>query len=321
MPSPSAAVSAAAAVACAGFVWALAACCCVGPNVAEASLQGLYAVQPSSGQLQRIDWMTGNTTNIGTSLQRKGWHVADCTPADIDRTGKWIFVLAKPISQGSSSRGLHDLERTPWSLLGILLADGTVRTTQQLPSIFPASMDACEHVVSVNSGWDAIVTAVAGQGTPDPRLTVALFNYTFPTTRSVSVLVNQSLAAFHLGGWPQHPSACFDTNMATIWVQLEHGLLECSVVSGTCNRTLSFHLPEAGSVMTGLQYLQGSFVRVSEGTSSLGVIEMGGGSTQVTFEVKVSLTACLGARHGQLYPFPPSMLGHVLAKLGGQARP
>merc|ERR1711964_581223 len=42
---------------------------------------------------------------------------------------------------------------------------------------------------------------------------------------------------------------------------------------------------EAGLAWVAANYLQGNFVAPSSSASSLGIIEMGGGSTQVTFEV------------------------------------
>ncbi|EGD77953.1 hypothetical protein PTSG_09586 [Salpingoeca rosetta] len=224
------------------------------PRVVVGSLQGLYAMEGGSGQLQRVDWRTGTVEKVGPSLQSKGWHVADCTPSDVDRTGKWYFALAKPVSRNDSST--PDAAQ-PWTLIGMLLADATIRTTQQLPDLFDPGMDACEHTVSVNSGWDAIVTAVTGKHTADPRLSVVLFNYTLATTRQTRVLVNESLAAIGLGGPAKHPATTFVTATGSLWVQLEQGLVECYLTNGSCARTLPF-APQ--QLLTGLQYQPSSFV-------------------------------------------------------------
>jgi hypothetical protein len=206
--------------------------------LASASSQGLYTIEPFTGQLMLVNWTSALRTPIGGGIASLGWKVpADCTPTAVDTTGKWLYTFARRQDAPDSA---------PWSVLSLELRDGTIRKVYELPHAFPPALDACEHTLAEDGGWHAYVLAVTRDAAP--RLIVYRFTYTWPASNESSLLLDAPLATLTAGQGPALAAAV--TNF-TAWVALSNGLLGIDLVTLAATRVLPV---KQGSVLVGLQY-------------------------------------------------------------------
>jgi hypothetical protein len=210
-------------------------------GIAMASSQGMYIIEPISGQLMLTNWTSNERTAIGDGIASFGWTVpTDCTPTAVDTTGKWLYTFAR------RHNILESLESTPWSVISIELRDGTIRKVYELPDAFPPTLSACEHTLAEDGEWHAYVSAITHD--VEPRLVMNRFTYTWPTSNESVLLVNKTLTSLTTGSGPALSSAV--TNV-TAWVALSNGLIGFDLVLLAPIRALPI---KDGSILVGLQY-------------------------------------------------------------------
>mmetsp|Transcript_31193 Transcript_31193/g.76099 ORF Transcript_31193/g.76099 Transcript_31193/m.76099 type:complete len:467 (+) Transcript_31193:25-1425(+) len=216
---------------------------------ALASLQGLYLTVPPSGQLRRVDVATlgvvGESEDVGLPLEANGYVMPGCVPSAVDQTGKWFFTLARP---GNDSGR--------WHLVGMLMEDGSIRTDQVLPDIFPPSLEACDHSLETDGGWMVMVSAVVGEEVSESshgsRLVVARFNYTFSTKKQPEILIDVDVDSIGLGGAAEYLTTSFFDIGNILFVVLEHGIASCNLTSGEVVEALK--LPSKGDKLSLLPF-------------------------------------------------------------------
>ena len=100
-------------------------------HVVVGSSEGLYTMRPEVGQLNRVQWQTGNITAVGTPLEHFGWIVPSCAPAAVDTTGKWYYTLVHNNkneftgeADGSTDTGV--VSKSELYLIDVWMSDGTV---------------------------------------------------------------------------------------------------------------------------------------------------------------------------------------------------
>jgi hypothetical protein len=183
----------------------------------DASQQGLYISIPDSGQLQSVDWITGNTSCIGTPLARQGWIVPNCTPSAIDPTGKWFYTLARNSSNPSRT--------SPWYIVSAWLADGSTRTAAPLPPSFPSELGACDFALTSDGGWHVYIAVQVSGGTSPASVSVlaGIADFTFPVPpHSFTVLVNTSIVQLGIGSLLLPPSIA--STPSTLWIAGQRGI-------------------------------------------------------------------------------------------------
>jgi hypothetical protein len=207
----------------------------------QGACQGLYMTQPVTGQMQMIDWMKGNITNIGPTLASQGWIIPDCTPAAIDTTGKWYYTLARNSSLGASS---------PWVVVAARLIDGTVRKSEPLPPSFPASLLACQHTFTADGSWHVFISAVyTNSSTGVDTLISGRYTFTWPWTQEYVEMAHVPVSSLKMGSGVAIPSSV--VTEFHLWIQLERGLVGINLTSLKIDRQLQL---DDGYALTGLQY-------------------------------------------------------------------
>jgi len=183
-----------------------------------ASLQGLYQLD-AVGQLARVEPASGRRTAIGRSLASVGWALPPdgCSPTAIDTTGKWIYTFARNASAPPGAR---------WQVLGIELANASVRKWYALPAEFPPSLRACDHTLTEDGAWHVYVTAVTRHAAT-PRLVGVRMTYTWPASDECVPVVDVPVLPLGAGGGAFTPTSAV-TN-TTLWVSLARGLVGIDV--------------------------------------------------------------------------------------------
>ena len=150
--------------------------------VVPSSLQGLYTTAPTSGQL----YVTANISApsrvaVGAALTAQGFLVPDdstCAAAAIDQTRKLHYTLARNASVADNATG--------WTLVGVYLASGVVRTANMLPAGFSLP-SRCMHTLDVDDADRLLVSALNDAGSLDlVRI--------FPDTGATEVLASGARA-------------------------------------------------------------------------------------------------------------------------------
>ena len=253
----------------------------VAVDLASASLEGLYGLSPGDGQMYFINSTSGEETPVGSSLKSKGFSVDECTPTDLDTTGKWMYTLGRNISQGASA---------PLVLLAMQLVDAELHPARySLPQVagFNPNATACEHTIVAGYGWMAYVTASVNDRI---RTFGFMCDHSFwkaceliPGASTPVLVVNEPFAQFDLGGLPTVASSALDdTNR--MWVQMERGAV--GIPMKLRNRTTVDRVATApdGKTFTGFQRGFGSgriygvlASSADPSESVVGYIETGGG--------------------------------------------
>jgi len=116
------------------------------------SLQGIYTTAPGTGQLAHISNISApQLVPVGPALTTQGFSVppADCGVAvTVDQTRKLHYTLARNASAPGGE----------WSLVGVQLETGLVRTAQLLPEGFSLP-SRCSHTLDVDDADRVLVTA------------------------------------------------------------------------------------------------------------------------------------------------------------------
>jgi hypothetical protein len=213
-----------------------------------ASSQGLWAVQPGTGQLVLIDPTSGSTTPVGVGLAALGWAVPTdgCSPTAIDTTGKWLYVLVR---NASSAAMISSRDDVPWTIVSVELRDGTIRKSYPLPPTFPPSLPACAHALTEDGGWHVYVSAVPVTPGAGPTLVVGRFTMTWPDSNEYVAVASVAVQPLGLGS-PVPVPVSVVTNF-TVWVTLSGGLVGVDLASGAPSRSLPLG---PGQALVGLQY-------------------------------------------------------------------
>ena len=123
------------------------------------------------------------------------------------------------------------------------LADGSVISTRPLPHIFPSSLDACAHTITVDGGNIFYVTAVVEGDTDSGRLVTVQYS-----GDNTTVALNVSVASVGLGtAHVKYPSSVIGPS-GWLWHQLPEGSAAFNLQTGQQMATM--RLP-AGSSMGG----------------------------------------------------------------------
>jgi len=256
-------------------------------GLASASLQGMYWVLEGAGQLQQVNWTSGEAVNVGSSLAVQGWTTTSCSPITVDEAGKFIYTLGKNTSLPAGV--------APWTLLATRLQDGSVcvvvpaatairrcdahsrpprahplslvpdvlvpiacnllpcsMNATGLPvDLFPPSLDACAIAVAQDGSSRVYISAFPTDvSTGEQTLSMVRFILYGPSAHGFVTVSNAtSVAGFGLGAPPAEPTTMVTD--FTVWVTMTGGLLGVDATTFDVGRTLPV---AGGATLTGLQY-------------------------------------------------------------------
>lgn len=204
------------------------------------SLEGLYVLEGTTGQLQQVNRTDGSRTAVGTPLAGSGWAIEDaCAPVTVDQTIKIHYTLARPSASPESV----------WTLVGASLQDGSILSHVPLPTYFRNEAKACEYTLDIDDNDRVLVSGVAG----GQLLTVQINPRV--TEGRVVLIANITLADQPAGAQAEHPSSTFDIVRKLLWYQLEHGLAVVNVTAKTLQGSVPF---PSGRNFTGLSFDTGT---------------------------------------------------------------
>lgn len=207
-------------------------------TLAGGAQEGLYTMD-TSGQLWIVDAAVGNRSAVGAALTASGWAVpSDCSPSAVDTTVKLLFLLARPLSAPAA----------PWHLLGVQLSDGMVALAVPLPTAFPPSLAACEHVLTEDGSCHVFIAASVNTSGGDAHLRAQRYTAYGPEPHEWAPLVDAAIAPLGLGEPLARPDGAV-TDFA-MWFLLSEGLIGVDVASGSLRALPGIH----GASIAGLHY-------------------------------------------------------------------
>jgi hypothetical protein len=209
-------------------------------DILSASQQGLWSVTAPAGQLQRIDWTTGDTTDVGQPLSSESWEVPSCSPSTIDQTGKWYYQYARPS---------HSSAGTPWSLLVFRLQSRLILYVQEMAPSFPVHLDPCDYMVVADGGWGAYVASVKD----DNHLVVMYYGWeqTLDSPTRIKVIWDAVVPSL-LGGGATYPSCALSQDL--LWLQFSNAIGVLNMTdAGSPTLQVAIRL-NSDEVLSALQY-------------------------------------------------------------------
>jgi hypothetical protein len=227
--------------------WQVLASSCFSLSVA--SLQGLYATLPLSGQLQLVDRDSGKTSNIGSPLASLGWLVPACTPSAIDPTNKWYFSLAHNATEAKLSNSTG-----PWYLVTVSLEDGSVVTATALPPCLPTQAAACDFALSPGGALDVFVaTEVPDSAAPGGYRVVG---GSVAPSSSFVLLLNATIPDLGIGHLLSPPAVA--ATSSALWLAGQRGVAGAALAAG--NASFRRLMLSSGSTYTALHAAPGDVV-------------------------------------------------------------
>jgi hypothetical protein len=239
----------------------LAACLALG------SLQGIYTTAPGTGQLAHISNISApQLAPVGPALAAQGFSVppAGCGVAvAIDQTRKLHYTLARNASAPGGE----------WSLVGVQLETGLVRTAQLLPKGFSLP-SRCSHTLDVDDADRVLVAAPQllapepaarerGSSGAGPRLSLKVVRIS-PDTGKTEILsagapppprdgAPRRAVSAAAGQQQPPPSSAFHDLSNTLWLQLGASIVGFNVTSRAVDRSVRLPAGTAGG-LAGLSF-------------------------------------------------------------------
>ena len=190
---------------------------------AAASLQGLYTT--ASGQLSILDNVTAASVPVGPPLSEQGFDApGNCTAVAIDQTRKLHYTLARNSSIAAAG----------WSLVGVFLESGLVRSVQPLPEGFSLA-DRCDHTLNVDEEDRVLVSALTLRGATGASLTLIRIS---PDHGQLEVLAD-GMPTSLLPAEGAKPSSAFHDLTDTLWLALGTRAVGFSVLNASLSAALS----------------------------------------------------------------------------------